>query len=757
MNLKKQLNRLILLLLSKGLLLGLVIAFTGVLLASSNLGRWLEEEVALSWLFQQRGPLPVPDEVVVVSIDQVSSQKLGLSNTPRNWPRSLHGELVNKLNQLGAAVIVFDIFFEESRNQEENILFAKALREAGNVILFQSLKKQPIRSLTSAGNIQQTGYLESLKQPIPILRDAAFGLATFSLPKVPARVNHFITFKPKLGDQPTLPLAALTTYSLPVYHLLHEMLSQTIADQITLLPVKKDQIYRPGGIQQLSQSLRRLFLNNPGLDQQLLIQLEHSSGDITVGQRSMLIALIKSLAMPHSLYLNFYGPPQTITTIPYYKILESPSQGAPLVLAGKTVFVGFSEQFQPQQKDGFYTVFSQQQSGLDLSGVEIAATAFANLLQGRTLNASSPTIDMLIYLIWAILLVLILRMLSAPLLLPAALLLGLAYHQFSYELFQQTFTWIPLAIPLFFQTPMALLAVLLWKYLESQRERRNIRHAFGQHLPIKVVDQLAKGLENITSSGEHLNGVVLATDAQQYTRLSEQLTPIELHNLMNNYYMRLFSPICNTGGVISDVVGDAALATWTSPTLDDMAQRRQACDAALNILSAEEDFNRQHPAFKLPTRMGLHYGELVMGHVGAIDHYEYRAVGDTVNTASRIEGLNKQLDTRILISKEVLQGIDGFITRKVGDFMLLGKSKPLSLYELLAKDDQGFGINTYADFVAALADFQAQHWAAAARGFEYFIQRYGADGPSQYYLNLSQQYLKHPPPEWDGVMRITTK
>lgn len=144
------------------MLLGLVVAFAGILLASSNMGRWLEEEVGLDWLFRLRGPLPAPSEVVVVSIERNSSQRLGLANKPRKWPRSLHGDLVRKLNKHGAAVIIFDIFFEEIRDSQENTLFAAALREAGNVILFQSINKEPVDSETLSGRNQQTGYIETL-------------------------------------------------------------------------------------------------------------------------------------------------------------------------------------------------------------------------------------------------------------------------------------------------------------------------------------------------------------------------------------------------------------------------------------------------------------------------------------------------------------------------------------------------------------------------------------------------------------------
>lgn len=741
----------------KTLILGMIIALSGILLASSNLGHWLEEEVGLPWLFQLRGSLAPPNNVVVVNIDYVSSQRLGLSNNPSQWPRSMHADLVHKLSKHGASVIVFDVFFEKNRDSQDNSLFASAMREAGNVILFQALHKQPINNPFADRQKQHTGYIESLKHPIPILKDAALGLAPFPLPKVPAQVNHFIMFKPQQGDLPTLPVVALQTYAITEYTILRKLLIDVLPQQISQLPTNKTQLLQLGGIQKLSQSLRKLFLRYPGLAQQLISRLEHLRPEISAHQYVLLSRIINSYEQPHSLYLNFYGPPQTITTIPYYKVLESTDQGDPLKFAGKTVFVGFSEQFQPQQKDGFYTVFSQAQSGLDLSGVEIAATAFANLLHGHTLIPSSAPIDMLVYFTWAALLSLVFRKLSAALLFPVALLLVMAYHQISYTLFSQTEYWIPLLIPLFWQAPLALIGALLLNYFDVQQQRRNIRHAFGQHLPIEVVDQLAKGFEYPAYSEEQSQGVVLATDAQQYTNLSEKLNPVELRDLINQYYVALFSPICAAGGVVSDVVGDAALAIWTSSTQPDQQQRQQACHAALGILSAVESFNRENPAYQLPTRLGLHFGDLVMGHVGAMNHYEYRAVGDTINTASRIEGFNKQLGTRILVSYEVLQGLEGFITRDLGNFLLPGKSNPLNLFELKSTKDQYSSTNPYTDFLASIDAFQAQRWTTAAKGFEDFILKHGDDGPSLFYLNLCKQYINQPPTEWDGFIRVIHK
>lgn len=731
----------------KGLTLGILVAISGIILASTPFGRWLEEDIGLSWLFKLRGPQAAPDDVVVVSIDQRSSAKLQLPNKPRKWPRLLHANLVEQLSRQGARVIAFDIIFDEQRNPEHNYRFARALQKANNVILFQYLKQENLGF--NNNNLYNELQIEKLVSPIRVLEETAFGLAPFPLPKVPAKVNHFLLYKPSLGDAPTMPVVVLQSYALPVYDELYALLKTQIPDQLDGLPVSVAQIKAAGRIQQVSRQLRSLFNTNNRLAATLSKELSNKT-ELDRDRQQLLTTLIETYDSRHSKYLNFYGPPRTIRTISYHEALTNNN----LDLTDKVVFVGFSEQFQPEQKDGFYTVYSEEHSGLDISGVEIIATAYANLLHRQTLSVSGPWIDISVLLLWGVLLGAGLRLLPGPAQIPVAILLALIYSIFNYLSFSQYNHWLPLATPVLWQVPLAALTTLLWKYLDIQRERKNIRQAFGYHLPVEVVDQLAEGVEHITSGGQQVHGIVLATDAQQYTTLSEQLAPDQLRDLMNQYYETLFTPIRQYHGIISDVVGDAALAIWPSAQADP-ARREQACLAALEVLRSVDRFNAQQTKTSLPTRLGLHYGDIIMGHVGAVDHYEYRAVGDIVNTATRIEGLNKLLGTRILASGAVLQSLDNFVTRELGTFLLAGKQSPLVIHELI-----GLVNETTPDdslFAEGLMHFRAGHWQQALQSFEQCVQQNSADGPSRYYLQLCESFIHQPPQDWDGIIRITHK
>jgi adenylate cyclase len=215
--------------------------------------------------------------------------------------------------------------------------------------------------------------------------------------------------------------------------------------------------------------------------------------------------------------------------------------------------------------------------------------------------------------------------------------------------------------------------------------------------------------------------------------LSESLPPAELQDLLNRYYKLLFAPVRARDGMISDVVGDAMLAIWSAP--QEVADlRRKACAAALEIKRALE-LTDTIPS--MPTRIGLHAGELMLSHVGAIDHYEYRAVGDIVNTASRIENLNKQMGTKILVSQETVEGLDGFVTRELGMFRLKGKQRALLIHELMSEADATTPeqLRLVELFAEALQAHRAGERREATERFQSILQAYPQDGPSRFYLD----------------------
>jgi adenylate cyclase len=206
------------------------------------------------------------------------------------------------------------------------------------------------------------------------------------------------------------------------------------------------------------------------------------------------------------------------------------------------------------------------------------------------------------------------------------------------------------------------------------------------------------------------------------------------------------------------VVGDSVMALWANP-VENLHQRQQAVNAALDILDRVSEFNHLHPGHELPTRIGLHYGAMMIGHVGAVDHYEYRAVGDIVNTGSRIEGMSKHLGVHLLASAAVIDGLTGFNSRYVGQFTLKGKTVALSLYEVVSKEMFASGAKKqlWESFDAALHLFQQGQWADAGAAFSRILVSYPEDGPTRFYQHYCENYKFIAPENWRGLINMQDK
>lgn len=727
---------------SKATLLGLATIFLGAAVYLLLNGLDWEENTGLDILFKLRGQQPAPGNIVIVAIDKQASDEFSLPNDSAQWPRSIHAQLVEKLARAQARSIIFDIFFKADKGQTDKD-FANSISSANNVILFSHLKRE-ILSLETAqaahAHANREINLEHEIAPTPVLARAPVALAPFALPKYPHKVTRFWTFRVPSGETPNLPAVSLQFY---LKHVLPDFIDtmkqlDPSVDQVELY----QQSQQPRGLTVFMQSVRTIFKRSD--------ILRTSWQQLPLGNElKVLFALYSGY---NQRYLNFYGPPRSIATLSYAQALrETPDA----FFKDKAIFVGFSDQLQPEQKDNFYTVYSQR-NGLDLSGVEIAATAFANLLYEKSIKPINLIVFISIITIFGLLLAYVSRMLQTTAAIIATLLLAASYFALTSYLFNAYQVWIPFMVPLLVMSPFALFVSLTWHYYDTNRERQRIRQAFGYYLPENVITDLARSSDKVQTDSQLMYGICLATDGEQYTSLAEQHSPEELSKLLNNYYQLLFEPVRKHKGIISDVVGDAMLAIWTSYQ-PDAYLKQAACEAALEII---ENISKNSNEHAIPTRIGLHAGEIVLGNVGAMDHFEYRAVGDIVNTTNRIQGLNKQLNTQVIISEDTLRHLDNFITRELGVFRLAGKRKPVKLYELICTESNvNNNIKTKcSSFHKALVSFKQGHWETCQEQLKNVISHYPDDGPALFYIERCQQLIDNPPGEdWQPVITLSEK
>jgi adenylate cyclase len=277
-----------------------------------------------------------------------------------------------------------------------------------------------------------------------------------------------------------------------------------------------------------------------------------------------------------------------------------------------------------------------------------------------------------------------------------------------------------------------------------------------------VVSEILSKDEDPGLGGKELHGTVLFTDIKDFTTISERMSPRDLVALLNDYFSIATDVIQRHEGMLDKYLGDAIMALYGAP-LTSEGHAVQACLSALQIqeLVAHDNILNMEGRPKLITRIGLNSGPMVVGNVGSDRRLDFTAIGDTVNLASRLEGVNKIYGTRIVVSEStVKESQDRFIVRPLEILRVKGKGEPVAIFELIAEREkvlerdrvmaQRFrqGINWYRErsFKKALSVFQE------------ILTQSPEDGPSQLYRDRCIECLSSPPPEdWDGVLTLHTK
>jgi adenylate cyclase len=743
-------------------LLGFLVGVFGLVVSPFRFVLGIEENTGLGLLFKLRGATPAPSDVVVISIDRESSEHLDLPDNPDKWPRSLHARLTDTLVREGATVISFDVHFIEPKNPRDDSLFARAMKRAGNAVLTEPVKEKEVPVAGEGGFAEASHNIVRVVPPIEIFANSAAATAPFTLPRIPFKVNRYFTFDPGAGDSPAMPVVMLQLFGMDAYREFVRLLERASPDQAGKLPPDRDAAMKTLGVKGLIWKIRGIFEGDPALADRMQRELY---GEQTLSEggekRRVLEALIRMYGGSRNRYINFYGPPGTVTTIPYYQALtlrDGVLGDKRVDLKGKAVFVGLSEVLLAERKDSFYTVFSKA-NGTFIAGVEISATAFANLLADAPVKPIGLPAHIVLLLGWGILIGVLSRRFQIGAAAASVLGLCVLYVLAARYRFETHNEWLPVAVPLFFQAPAAFFGAVVWNYLDADKEKQNIKSAFEHYLPKDVVDQLSKDIAHIQTGGRVVYGICMFSDAAEYTTLSEIMDPHELGKFMNRYYETMFRPVKRHGGFISGVIGDSMLALWVSAR-SEADLRDKACFAAVDINRELKSYDESFDGVKLKTRIGLHCGQILLGHIGAMDFYEYTPMGDIVNTASRIEGLNKFLGTTVLVSDEVFHQIDGYLARDCGLFRLKGKTIPIRLHELWCKIEESDERqrDACATFAEGLAAFQQGAWDEARGMFQRVTEILGEDGPSQFYLNLCKTYRESPPGQpWDGVVHMEKK
>lgn len=708
----------------------------------------LETTLGLDSLFHIRGTRQPPPEVVVVAMDEASENRLGAGRDLTRW-RGFHAQLIQQLQTQGVALIVFDLQFI-TPHTDQDPAFAAAMRSAGNVLLTECVQKlrhgvedfygrdecsetnqKPFVQKEAGQDIPLSEQLIAMRKvpPTPILAKAALDHAPFSLPSDAENetIREAWTFLDPLAETPALPVVAWLHF-----------------------------LQRTGALQGISQATSPFSAWLTGQRRQCADNPAKALAEEPSGLASRLNAVI---CQGETRHLDFYGPPQTIRMESYSDVYD----GKVANLKGKAVFIGkANRKFSPGKIDYFPTPFTDTHSG-KMAGVEILATQFANILEGRFV--ASPYPPSLLLLIASLVLGVSLAQFAGFVGILLSLAISGLYAGLAVWVFNRHGMWLPIAVPLLVQLPLSWLISLIGSRRDLINERKRIltfvRRVFPQWIPLVSTSPGEwypdQGTAQTATTQRDVCGICLATDIAGYTTISSQYTPHQMWELMNAYFQVLGQPVNAYKGIITDVAGDAMIAVWfDSPVAE---QRLAACLTALEMQLAIDLFNQGSNLGSLPTRIGLNEGDMTLGRLDAGKGSHYSVIGDTVNTASRIQGVNKYLGTRILASATVAASLKSLTCRPVGNFRLVGREEPMELVEIVGKATPAIAAKSpmYKQFALGLSLFQNSQWPEASTCFQALLDQYGHDGPTRFYLDKALAYLKNPPSYWDGVVTLDAK
>ncbi|MFW6292557.1 MAG: CHASE2 domain-containing protein [Spirochaetota bacterium] len=311
------------------------------------------------------------------------------------------------------------------------------------------------------------------------------------------------------------------------------------------------------------------------------------------------------------------------------------------------------------------------------------------------------------------------------------------------------------------------------KFVQENRQKTEIRNAFGHYMSEEVVRQVTEDPSKLALGGVKKHLTAMFTDIRGFSSISESLEPEQLTELLNRYLGAMSDIVLAEGGTIDKFEGDAIIAFFGAP-IDQADSAIRACRAAIAMKKKEAELNVEFaregvapsPIF---TRIGINTGDMVVGNMGTATRMDYTAMGHNMNLAARLEGVNKQYGTWILMSEQTYDEtkddeahVKNFTVRKLDRVRVVGINEPVRLYELVdlreeTDKDQAM-IEKLRCFNAGLTAFEAKEWDEAASRFDEVLAKYPEDGPAQYYAGRCRAFRKKEPArDWDGVFNLTKK
>jgi len=730
-----------------------LITLTSLYIYSLNLPFFeLLELKAYDFKMSLRGTRPVSDQVVIVAIDESSLKQEG--RWP--WPRTRLAKLVDKLTESGAAVIGFDFLFPEKDiyvplNEVKSELEKQDLTGMNRKKLARWLERASDSDTKFADAIRRSertvlGYFvystaeQAAEDSATMMGPKEFELLDFSQYSMVQSSDQSISrdfLQPIHAVGLSLPSLMDAANSAGYVSFMPER--DGVIRLMPMVRIHKEAAFPPFSLQLLREATKlsavvRIFPDRVG--------------EVRLGESPI------PVMEEGDFLVNYYGPKQTFTYLSASDVING-TVGS-IQLKDKIVLVGASA---AALHDLHTTPY-----GPLYPGVEVHANIIENILQQDFLERPPwvPVLDVTIILVTGILLGLAAIYFKAV---GTAVLLVIGvggYLAFDYLLFTQQGLWVHTVVPVFSQF-LVYFGITLYRFTFEEKEKRFIKSAFSQYLAPAVVDQLVENPKLLNLGGEDKVLTAFFSDIAGFSTISEQLTAGDLVVLLNEYLTEMTDIVLQYEGTVDKFEGDAIIAFFGAP-IDFKDHATRTCHAALDMQKRLAELRKTWKSkgrHELFMRIGINTGEVTVGNMGSETRFDYTMIGDPVNVAARLEGVNKQYQTSTMLSEFTYELAKNDIeVRELDSIRVVGKNEPIKIYELLGrKGEMEDNIRLILPhFKKGLEHYKNQQWEEGITCFENALNLYEDDGPSLTYFERCITFQYHPPPpDWDGVFAMRTK
>nr|WP_242601660.1 adenylate/guanylate cyclase domain-containing protein [Legionella londiniensis] len=312
-------------------------------------------------------------------------------------------------------------------------------------------------------------------------------------------------------------------------------------------------------------------------------------------------------------------------------------------------------------------------------------------------------------------------------------------------------------------TPKPLLNTIIKEISYMDQTLSTLRSSltsFQRYVPSSLVKKLMKSGKIAEVGGQNQIITILFSDIKDFTHMAESTPPEQLMTYLSDYFQTMTDAVIQHEGTLDKYIGDAIMALWNAPTKD-VKHPYHACLAARDMMQRVEKLNQKNRHQGIPEftiRIGIHTGEAVVGNVGSEDRLSFTALGDSVNLASRLEAINKNYSTNIIVSKATYQEVaDLFPFRLLDQVTVHGKQESTEIYELVTARNIENLEQHRKEFKKAFSLYQKGKWVDSIEAFEKLTPAYPGDMLPSTYIKRLKLLAESQPTDWDGIWREKKK